>query len=70
MSFPLYLLIPLVCAVLYVLGMLMLKRASELGLGFGGRRFWRTGPVRYYFYHGGFGMDGPRLIGWIIGNRR
>lgn len=33
MSFPVYLLIPLVCAVLYVLGMLMLKRASEVGVG-------------------------------------
>ncbi len=33
MSFPAFLFIPLACAVIYVLGMLMLKRASEMGVG-------------------------------------
>ena len=37
MSFPAFLFIPLICAVLYVLGMLMLKRSSELGVG-----IWRA----------------------------
>ncbi len=37
MSFPTFLFIPLACAVLYVLGMLMVKRASELGVG-----IWRA----------------------------
>lgn len=37
MSFPPFLLIPLVCAVFYVLGMLTLKRASEVGVG-----MWRA----------------------------
>lgn len=37
MSFPPYLLIPLACGVLYVLSMLCLKRANELGVG-----VWRT----------------------------
>jgi len=37
MAFPSYLLIPLACGLLYVLGMLSLKRASELGVG-----VWRT----------------------------
>jgi len=34
MVFPSYLLIPLACGLLYVLGMLSLKRASELGVEF------------------------------------
>ncbi|MCC6415833.1 MAG: EamA family transporter [Opitutaceae bacterium] len=37
MTFPPYLLIPLACGVTYVLGMLCLKRANELGVG-----VWRT----------------------------
>ncbi|MFI5357426.1 MAG: EamA family transporter [Opitutales bacterium] len=37
MAFPPYLLIPLACGLFYVLGMLMLKRAAELGVG-----IWRT----------------------------
>lgn len=37
MPFPPYLLIPLACGLLYVLGMLTLKRAAELGVG-----VWRT----------------------------
>lgn len=37
MSFPVYLFIPLTCGLLYVLGMMSLKRASELGVG-----IWRA----------------------------
>jgi len=37
MHFPAYLLIPLACALLYVVGMLALKRAGDFGVG-----VWRT----------------------------
>jgi drug/metabolite transporter (DMT)-like permease len=37
MSFPVHLLLPLVSSLLYVLGVLLVKRASDLGVG-----VWRT----------------------------
>ena len=37
MHFPVFMLIPLSCALIYVVGMLMLKRASEVGVG-----IWRA----------------------------
>lgn len=40
MAFPLHLLIPVACALVYVLGALALKRASEVGVG-----LWRTSFV-------------------------
>ena len=62
MSFPLFLFIPLGCAVLYVLGMLMLKRASELGVG-----IWRATILAnwtcallflpWWFWHGWAPVD-------------
>lgn len=40
MSFPAHLLIPLLCALIYVIGALTMKRAAELGVG-----VWRTSFV-------------------------
>lgn len=40
MSFPVHLLIPLLCALVYVLGALTMKRAAEVGVG-----VWRTSFV-------------------------